>query len=102
MGVVCPAALMEDIGYTICSSVTKFNRFLSPFLPLKEESIAKMIGLICRTHTDLPNSALSVYEYPNTEFWNEGEKSDQKLTTWNIDVFVETIKNLKVSVCVFI
>ena len=100
MGVISPAALMEDIGFTCCASVSQLEKFLGRFMPLKEEQLAKMMVLVTRTDKRLGPS-ITMQEYSSSELYGNTDRDNKKPTSWNLDIFVQVVsdmtKNLSVS-----
>jgi hypothetical protein len=98
MSVICPAALMEDTGYSCCSSAPKFQTFLSKFLPLKEEHLAKMLVLLSRTDKRL-GANIGLQEYSTGEQFGSLDRSETPVaTSWNLDVFIEVLRSLTLNV----
>lgn len=95
MRTVCPASLMEDIGYSCCSTPNQLQKFLSKFLPLTEEDIAKMIVLISRKDKKLGPS-IAMQEYTSAELYGQNsDRETKKATSWNVDVFIQVVRGFK-------
>ena len=101
MATVCPAALMEDVGYSCCSTTSQLQKFLSRFMPLKEEHIAKMMVLISRKDKEIGPS-IAMQEYTSAELYGNADRETKKPTEWNIDVFIQVIKGLNLSVIIIL
>jgi len=94
------ADLVMEMGYSICSSLEECRRNLLSvisgsgssviFGPL---SIAKVLSMMIRTHTGLDTQSNLTY-WPGDNANHDLEKSSNNCTTWNVDVFVHTVKDL--------
>lgn len=85
------------MGYSVCCSVEECRRnMLSvtngcvPSVTFGPESVAKVISMMIRTHTGLDSQI---------PYWPDNGDHDMDnvpstSTTWNIEVFVNTIKDL--------
>lgn len=90
------------MGYSICSSLEECRQNLLSVtsgcvtsVTFGPKSVAKVISMMIRTHTGLDSQLPLPYgPRKNTNYdINEPSKSDN-LITWNIEVFVNTIKEL--------
>lgn len=89
--------LILEMGYSACSSIDECRRNLLSVtngcvssITFGPESIAKVISMMIRTHTGLDSQI---------PFWPDNgdhdmDKISSNSTTWNIEVFVNTIKEL--------
>lgn len=84
------------MGYSACSSVDECRRNLlsatsgcTPAITFGPESIAKVLSMMIRTHTGL-DSQLSYWPEDNADV----DKISSTSSTWNVEVFVQTIKEL--------
>lgn len=95
------ADLVMEMGYSICSSLEECRKNLLSvisgngsssviFGPL---SIAKVLSMMIRTHTGLDSQSNLTY-WPGDNANHDLDKSSVNCTTWNVDVFVHTIKDL--------
>jgi len=94
------ADLVMEMGYSICSSLEECRQNLLSvisgngssviFGPL---SIAKVLSMMIRTHTGLDSQSNLTY-WPGDNANHDLDKSSVNCTTWNVDVFVHTIKDL--------
>ena len=91
-----------EMGYSVCSSLDECRRNLLsvadgciPSITFGPESIAKVLSIMIRTHTTL-DSQLPLSHWLNNKVDHDTEKvsSSGKSITWNIEVFVNTIKEL--------
>lgn len=87
------ADLIVELGYGCCSSVAECRRALSSLgaRELSPAAVARVLAAMVRTHTGLDQS-------PN--FWADKEKPEAIPHTWNVEVFVQTIKEV-VSIVIF-
>jgi len=97
MRTVCPATLMEDIGYSCCSTANQLQKFLSKFLPLSEEDLAKMIVVVSRKDKKLGLS-IAMQEYTSAELYGNSDRETKKPTSWNVEIFIQVIRNFKFKV----
>lgn len=100
-----PAQLIEDIGYSCCSSVAVLKDLLQQFPKLKEQDVALIIGAMAKSHSpeagntnmNLPwindeNSALPLFTSFSASTDEGKEAKDAK--GWDASVFVDTVKEL--------
>ncbi|XP_025202841.1 CCR4-NOT transcription complex subunit 1-like isoform X4 [Melanaphis sacchari] len=96
------ADLVMEMGYSICSSLEECRRNLLSvisgngstviFGPL---SIAKVLSMMIKTHTGLDTQSNLTY-WPGDNANHDLDKSIN-CTSWNVEVFVNTIKDLNPS-----
>jgi len=92
-----------ELGYSACSSLDECRRNLLsvtngciPSITFGPRSIAKVLSMMIRTHTGL-DSQLPIPYWPEDKGRYDSVKilsSSSNSTTWNIEVFVNTIKEL--------
>ncbi|KAJ9577751.1 hypothetical protein L9F63_005671, partial [Diploptera punctata] len=99
------ADLIMEIGYGFCSSVEECRNNLVNLggRDISPGTVARIFGMMVRTHTGLEEQvALQNIQTP-ASFWNSGGDSGSKEkgstdsnhpVTWNIEIFVQTIKEL--------
>ncbi|XP_059439648.1 uncharacterized protein LOC132172202 [Corylus avellana] len=85
--------IMKELGYGCTVNATQCKEILSLFLPLTEITVSKILGTIARTQAGLEDnqsmfSTLSLALGCSTLF------DLQSLDSWNIDVVIDTIKQL--------
>ncbi|VVC34988.1 Hypothetical protein CINCED_3A007099 [Cinara cedri] len=92
--------LILEMGYTVCSSIDECRRNMLSVtngcvssITFGPESVAKVISMMIRTHTGLDSQI---------PYWPDNGDHDMDTvpsnsTTWNIEVFVNTIKELNPS-----
>lgn len=86
------------MGYSVCSSLDECRRNLisvtngcNPSITFGPESVAKVLSMMIRTHTGL-DSQLPLPYWPDDS--SDMDKLSLNSTTWNVEVFVNTIKEL--------
>lgn len=94
-----------EMGYSICSSLEECRRNLlsvtggnasGSSVYFSPASIAKVLSMMIRTHTGLDSQSTLTY-WPGDSSNHDIDKTSlnsSSLTTWNIEVFVHTIKDL--------
>lgn len=88
-GAVGVAELMEDLGYASAATPENLKVVLAQFPALKPSDVARIIGMMSRTHTGLDESAM-LHTFSKNSTWN----AKPGLKTWNVNVFVDTVKEL--------
>ena len=87
------ADVMEDLGYACAATSRNLKIILNHFPLFKsqdiEVEIARIIGMMSRTHTGLEENG-EMYSFNNNSNWS----SRIGMKTWNINVFVDTIKEV--------
>eukprot|EP00850_Spirogloea_muscicola_P015627 SM000121S26024 [mRNA] locus=s121:298001:312953:- [translate_table: standard] len=93
-GAMHAADVLEEIGYSCTASVRHCRDVLGLFPDLREAEIARLVAMVARTHTGLEDahgangilsSALALHSMP---------ADAGILSSWNLDVLLETIKQL--------
>lgn len=88
------AELIMEIGYGFCTSVDICRNHLMSLsnLELTPCTVARIIAMMVRTHTGLDNSFWAGNTDPTA---NKDKPNDtQHPTTWVVEVFVQTLKEL--------
>lgn len=81
---------MQDLGYSCCeSSQTLKEVFSETSTTLKEKDVALILSMMARTHSSL-DSGIKLASFKSAS--SEEKVSESK--TWNINVFVEVVKEL--------
>jgi CCR4-NOT transcription complex subunit 1 len=95
--------LIMEMGYSVCSSLDECRRNLLsvtngcvPSITFGPESVAKVISMMIRTHTGL-DSQLPLPYWTEDDADHDIDKISSNSITWNIEVFVNTIKELNPS-----
>ncbi|GAB2271046.1 hypothetical protein Dimus_005896 [Dionaea muscipula] len=87
------ADVMKELGYGCTIDTSKCKEVLSLFLPLTEKTLSRIIGTVTRTHAGLEDyqNTFSAFLAAN----GSGPTGDlASLGSWNIDVLIESIKEL--------
>ncbi|CAA0842704.1 transcription regulators [Striga hermonthica] len=87
------ADVMSELGYGCTASVSQCKDILSLFLPLSDATIAKILGTIARTYTGLDDSQ-NVFAAFRSALGGNNDLDPPSLTSWNVEVLVESIKQL--------
>lgn len=87
------ASVMEELGYGCTIDVSHCKDILSLFSPLKEETVSKIISMVVRTHTGLED-AHGTHATFYTSIFNSSITDSSWLSSWNIDVLLDSIKQL--------
>lgn len=92
---------MMELGYSVCSSLEECRRKLLaladgcvPSVVFSPQSIAKVLSMMIRTHTGLDSQLSLPYSLGIKDHDVENVSSFVKCTTWNVEIFVKTIKEL--------
>ncbi len=83
------ADLMEDLGYASAATAENLRVVLAQFPALKPTDVSRIIGMMSRTHTGLEESAM-LHTFTKNSTWS----ARPGLKTWNINVFVDTLKEM--------
>lgn len=94
------ADMMNELGYGCTANVTQCKEMLSLFLPLSDVTIAKILGTIARTYVGLDDSQNVFTTFCSALGGNIGLEQPS-LNSWNVDVLVDSIKQLVSSVLCF-
>jgi len=87
------ANIMEELGYGCTIDVSHCKDILALFSPLKEETVSKIISMVVRTHTGLED-AHGTHATFYTSMFNSSITDSSWLSSWNIDVLLDSIKQL--------
>jgi CCR4-NOT transcription complex subunit 1 len=99
------ADLIMEIGYGFCSSLEECRNSLVNLgaCEMSPPAVARVLGMMVRTHTGLEEQvALQNIQTP-ASFWSSGGDSGSKEkgatdanhpTSWNVEIFVQTVKEL--------
>lgn len=95
------ADLVMEMGYSICSSLEECRRNLLSVISGSSSSvifgplsIAKVLSMMIRTHTGLDSQSNLTYWPGDNATNHDQDKTSNNCTTWNVDVFVHTVKDL--------
>lgn len=87
------ADVMKELGYGCTVNVSQCTETLSLFLPLTAMTISRILGTIARTHAALEDNQNAFSTFCSA--LSTGSSTDMpSLSSWNIDVLVNSIKQL--------
>ncbi|KAI8563985.1 hypothetical protein RHMOL_Rhmol03G0150100 [Rhododendron molle] len=87
------SSIMSELGYGCTVDASHCNEVLSLFLPLTEATLSRILGTIARMHTGLVVNQ----NYCSTFYASIGGSAAYDLSclsSWNIDVLMDSIKQL--------
>ncbi|KAL8500295.1 hypothetical protein ACS0TY_020046 [Phlomoides rotata] len=87
------ADVMSELGYGCTTSVSLCKEMLSLYLPLSEATVAKILGTIARTYAGLDDSQ-NVFATFRAALGGNNVQDLPSLNSWNVDVLVDSIKQL--------
>ncbi|KAK6926413.1 CCR4-NOT transcription complex subunit 1, HEAT repeat, partial [Dillenia turbinata] len=87
------AGVVKELGYGLTLNATHCKEVLSLFLPLTEATLSRVISTIARTRTGLEDSQ-SLYPTFCSAIGSNPTADSSNLSSWSIDVLVDTIKQL--------
>ncbi len=92
------ADMMQEMGYSCCATMDECRKSLLQFgtNSLSASAVARVISMMARTHSSLTDS-MPLQSITGSSVWSDGkDKADpnSQPSTWNVDVFVEVIKDL--------
>ncbi|XP_073064928.1 uncharacterized protein [Primulina eburnea] len=87
------ADMMNELGYGCTANFSQCKEMLSLFLPLSDITIAKILGTIARTYAGLDDSQNVFTTFFSALGGNIGLEQPS-LNSWNVDVLVDSIKQL--------
>jgi CCR4-NOT transcription complex subunit 1 len=88
------ADLLEDLGYSCCSSIATLKEVLQQFPALREADVASIVALMVRTYSGLEDSVGLALFTPGASADGPPEAPVQP-QSWNVNVFVDTVKELQ-------
>ncbi|CAK9319222.1 unnamed protein product [Citrullus colocynthis] len=89
--------IMKELGYGCTVNATQCKEILSLFLPLTEITISKILGMIARNHTGLEDSR-NIYATFSLALGCSALSDLPSLNSWDVDVLLDTVKQLAPSV----
>ncbi|XP_031484449.1 uncharacterized protein LOC116253657 isoform X2 [Nymphaea colorata] len=85
--------IIRELGYGCTLSGSHCKEILSLYLPLNEVSVARIISTIVRTHTGLEDSQ-TAYATFCSALCNSSVADSSWMNSWNIDVLLDSIKQI--------
>ena len=87
--------LVLEMGYQFTNSVEECRASLLQFggREVYAATVAKVIGVMARTHTGLDDSSTLPLTCPEAGGWGEREQKTDK--TWNVEVFIKSVHELQ-------
>ncbi|KAL0547689.1 hypothetical protein IC582_012113 [Cucumis melo] len=85
--------IMKELGYGCTVNAAQCKEILSLFLPLTEITISKILGMIARNHTGLEDSR-NIYATFSLALGFSGLSDLPSLSSWDVDVLLDTVKQL--------
>lgn len=85
--------IMKELGYGCTVNASQCKEILSLFLPLTEITLSKILGTIARTQAGLEDNQ-SMFSTFSLALGCSTLFDLQSLDSWNIDVVIDTIKQL--------
>lgn len=87
------ADVMCELGYGCTANVAQCKEMLSLFLPLTDATIAKILGMVARTYVGLDDRQ-NVFATFRSALGGNSVLDMPSLNSWNVDVLVDSIKQL--------
>ncbi|KAH6817786.1 transcription regulator [Perilla frutescens var. frutescens] len=91
------ADVMCELGYGCTANVAQCKEMLSLFLPLSDATVAKILGTIARTYVGLDDSQ-NVFSTFRSALGGNAVLDLPSLNSWNVDVIVDSIKQLALGI----
>ncbi|XP_011033315.1 PREDICTED: CCR4-NOT transcription complex subunit 1-like isoform X2 [Populus euphratica] len=85
--------IVKELGYGCTFDALHCKEILSPFLPLSEVTISKILGTIARNLTGLEDNQ-STFSTFGLALGCDITTDLQQLSSWDVDILVKTIKQL--------
>lgn len=85
--------IVKELGYGCTVSVSQCREIFSLFLPLTEDTLAKLLGSIARTHAGLEDNQSTFLNFTMALGYNTLSELPP-LSNWNVDVLIDTIRHL--------
>ncbi|KAL2514000.1 transcription regulator [Forsythia ovata] len=87
------ADMMKELGYGCTVDVSQCKEMLSLFLPLTEVKIARILGTIAQTYAGLDDSQTAFTTF-RSALGSNSVSDPPLLDSWNIEILVDSIKQL--------
>lgn len=85
--------IMEELGYNCTVGAAQCKEFLSFFSVLNEDSIARIMAMVARTHTGLEDGHGSYGTFFGAFSGSAPVDGLWATNTWNIEILVDAIKD---------
>ncbi|KAK9292656.1 hypothetical protein L1049_020633 [Liquidambar formosana] len=87
------ADIMRELGYGCTLNASDCKEVLSLFLPLTEVTISRILSTIARTHASLEDNQNSCSTFFSA-IGSSATSDSSSLSSWNVEVLVDSIKQL--------
>ncbi|KAL2319967.1 hypothetical protein Fmac_028936 [Flemingia macrophylla] len=84
--------IVKELGYGCTVDVSQCKEIFSLFSPLTENTLSKLLGAIACTHTGLEDNQNTYLTFRAAHGYSVSELPP--LNSWNIDVLIDTVKQL--------
>ncbi|KAM9302308.1 CCR4-NOT transcription complex subunit 1 [Gastrophryne carolinensis] len=96
------ADFMQEVGYSLCSSVEECRNFIVQFgvREVTAVQVARVLGMMARTHSGLTDGiSLQSITAPGSGIWSDGKDKNDSVQahTWNVEVLIDVVKELNPS-----
>ncbi|MCI03870.1 CCR4-NOT transcription complex subunit, partial [Trifolium medium] len=85
--------IVKELGYGCTVDVSQCKEVLSLFLPLTDNMLSKLLGAIAHTHAGLEDNQSTFLTFGAALGYNNLSELPP-LNSWNIDVLIDTVKNI--------
>ncbi|XP_057455962.1 uncharacterized protein LOC130747140 isoform X2 [Lotus japonicus] len=85
--------IVKELGYGCTVDVLQCKEILSLFLPITDKTLSKLLGAIVRTHAGLEDNQSTFLTFGTALGYNNLAELPP-LSSWNIDVLIDTVKLL--------
>ncbi|XP_045789212.1 CCR4-NOT transcription complex subunit 1 [Trifolium pratense] len=85
--------IVKELGYGCTVDVSQCKEVLSLFLPLTDNMLSKLLGAIAHTHAGLEDNQSTFLTFGAALGYNNLSELPL-LNSWNIDVLIDTVKNI--------
>ncbi|XP_039684486.1 CCR4-NOT transcription complex subunit 1 isoform X2 [Medicago truncatula] len=85
--------IVKELGYGCTVDVSQCKEVLSLFLPLTDNMLSKLLGAIAHTHAGMEDNQSTFLTFGAALGYNNLSELPP-LNSWNIDVLIDTVKNL--------
>ncbi|WJX85826.1 hypothetical protein P8452_68221 [Trifolium repens] len=85
--------IVKELGYGCTVDVSQCKEVLSLFLPLTDNMLSKLLGAIAHTHAGLEDNQNTFLTF-GAALGYDNLSELPPLNSWNIDVLIDTVKNI--------